>query len=198
MSTPGSPHEYVAQGLVRLLSLPIHPADSLRAWCDEADRFQQEVQVQFPGFALPIYVINFLRDAETRCRDQGYAESQVDSITAYIAELRSPSISPALAPDSAATVRRGDLSHPLALKAKGALFLFLGLLSATLLVMENHEWRHFFLLALAIWAFCRFYYFAFYVIEHYVDRRYRFAGLWHFARYMARNRAIPERNRTQS
>jgi hypothetical protein len=39
-------------------------------------------------------------------------------------------------------------------------------------------------LALSVWCFCRFYYFAFYVIEHYVDPGYRFAGLWSFVRYL--------------
>jgi len=105
---------------------------------------------------------------------------------------------PLSAPNWPATPRPGDLSHPTAIKLKGALFLFLGGLSATLLLTENHSSRHFLLLALAIWAFCRFYYCAFYVIEHYVDRRYRFADLWHFARYMAESRALPERNRTKN
>ena len=40
------------------------------------------------------------------------------------------------------------------------------------------------LLAVSVWCFCRFYYFAFYVIEHYVDSNYRFAGLWSFAGYL--------------
>jgi hypothetical protein len=39
------------------------------------------------------------------------------------------------------------------------------------------------LLLVAIWAFCRAYYFAFYVIEHYVDPAYRFSGLIDFFRY---------------
>jgi hypothetical protein len=43
-----------------------------------------------------------------------------------------------------------------------------------------------FLLLLAIWAFCRAYYFAFYVIEHYVDPEYRFSGLLDFCRYAIR------------
>jgi hypothetical protein len=52
--------------------------------------------------------------------------------------------------------------------------------------MEAPRWRVAFLLALAIWGFCRFYYFAFYVIQHYVDDGYRFSGLWSFARYLIR------------
>jgi hypothetical protein len=30
---------------------------------------------------------------------------------------------------------------------------------------------------IAVWCFCRLYYFAFHVIEHYVDASYRFSGL---------------------
>ena len=40
------------------------------------------------------------------------------------------------------------------------------------------------LLALMVWAFCRAYYFAFYVIGHYVDSSYKFSGRWSFARYL--------------
>jgi hypothetical protein len=42
------------------------------------------------------------------------------------------------------------------------------------------------LLAIAVWAFCRAYYFAFYVIEHYVDPGYHLSGLGSFARYLMR------------
>jgi hypothetical protein len=38
-------------------------------------------------------------------------------------------------------------------------------------------------LAIAIWAFARAYYFAFYVIEPYIDPHFRYAGLWSFVRY---------------
>ena len=43
------------------------------------------------------------------------------------------------------------------------------------------------LLALAIWAFCRAYYFAFYVIEHYIDPGFKFAGLWAMLRHLGKN-----------
>jgi hypothetical protein len=42
------------------------------------------------------------------------------------------------------------------------------------------------LLVITVWVFCRFYYFAFYVLEHYVDPGYRFAGLLSLARYLMR------------
>ena len=45
-----------------------------------------------------------------------------------------------------------------------------------------------FVLAVGIWCFCRAYYFAFYVIEHYIDPGYKFAGLSSFVRYLLRRR----------
>ena len=77
-----------------------------------------------------------------------------------------------------------DLSNPGWIKFKGVLFLLLGLLSALLLWLDRPTLKTGVLLALAMWCFCRFYYFAFYVIEKYVDPRYRFSGLLSFARYM--------------
>ncbi|MGE5612293.1 MAG: hypothetical protein ACM359_23800 [Bacillota bacterium] len=81
-----------------------------------------------------------------------------------------------------------DLKNPRLIYAKGFLFLFAGLLSAGLLVLENPTIRTVLLLGLAVWCFARFYYFVFYVIEHYVDSQYRFAGLWSFVRYLMARR----------
>ncbi len=81
-----------------------------------------------------------------------------------------------------------DITNPNWIKAKGILFLLVGILAAVLLLLENLSWKSALLLALAIWCFCRFYYFAFYVIEHYVDSDYRFSGLWSAARYLLKRR----------
>jgi hypothetical protein len=84
-----------------------------------------------------------------------------------------------------------NLTDPRWITFKGLLFLFQGLLSAALLILQFPNWRVVVLLALAIWSFCRAYYFAFYVIEHYVDPGFRFSGLWAFARYMATKKSDP-------
>ncbi|MCX5661024.1 MAG: hypothetical protein NTW19_15150 [Planctomycetota bacterium] len=86
---------------------------------------------------------------------------------------------------------KGDLTSPLAIKVKGGLFLLTGLLASALLLADAPSLRNAALLAIAVWSFCRSYYFAFYVIEHYVDPGYRFAGLIDFARYMLGRRAKP-------
>ena len=80
----------------------------------------------------------------------------------------------------------GDLKNVKLIYLKGFLFLFLGVWASVLLVMETPRLKVAVLLGLAIWAFCRAYYFAFYVIQHYVDDRYKFAGLWSFVRYLLR------------
>ena len=77
-----------------------------------------------------------------------------------------------------------DRTDPRWIKAKGILFLAMGLASSALLVVEHPELRVVLLMSIAVWCFCRSYYFAFYVIEHYVDPSYRFSGLWSFLRYL--------------
>jgi hypothetical protein len=81
-----------------------------------------------------------------------------------------------------------DIRDPRLLYAKGALFVVLGALAAAVLLLENPSPRHALLLALTVWGFGRAYYFAFYVVEHYVDDGYRFAGLGSFLRYLIRRR----------
>ena len=77
-----------------------------------------------------------------------------------------------------------DLSNPFWIKLKGLLFLFIGIVATVLLFLDSPTLRTAVLLALAIWSFCRFYYFAFYVIEKYVDPSYKFSGLFSFAKYL--------------
>ena len=67
-----------------------------------------------------------------------------------------------------------------------AAFLLAGLVSAVLVFLQHPTAMTALLLVIAIWCFCRFYYFAFYVIEHYVDPSFKFSGLWDFAVYFFR------------
>jgi hypothetical protein len=76
-----------------------------------------------------------------------------------------------------------DLTDARLIYAKGILFFICGLLAGGLLLAEQLTLRHAALLSICLWCFCRAYYFAFYVIEHYVDGEYRYAGLWSFVRY---------------
>jgi hypothetical protein len=84
----------------------------------------------------------------------------------------------------------GDLKNTKLIYLKGFLFLLIGLSASTLLLIEAPRLKVALLLGLAVWGFTRAYYFAFYVIEHYVDDGYKFAGLWSFVRYVLRRRKL--------
>ena len=71
---------------------------------------------------------------------------------------------------------------------KAALFVVIGMMSCALIIQEIPEWRVAALLALAIWSFCRVYYFAFYVIEKYIDPSCRFSGIFSALRHLWKNR----------
>ena len=81
-----------------------------------------------------------------------------------------------------------DITNPKLLWTKGILFLVLALAASALLLIEAGSVKVAALLAVAIWAFCRSYYFAFYVIERYVDPGYKFSGLASLALYVVRRR----------
>ena len=80
----------------------------------------------------------------------------------------------------------GDITNPRLLYAKGVLFLCAGATASGVLLLEHPSLRTAALLAVAVWCFARAYYFAFYVIERYVDPGYRFAGIGSLALYLLR------------
>lgn len=70
-----------------------------------------------------------------------------------------------------------DIKSRRLLIAKGFLFLLLGLLAIAAILYEHPNLRTAGLLFIAIWAFCRLYYFLFYVLENYAGRKQKYAGL---------------------
>ena len=80
----------------------------------------------------------------------------------------------------------GDIKKVWLLYLKGFLLFLTGFISSLILVLLNLNFKTIVLLLLAIWGFCRAYYFAFYVIQHYVDPNYKFSGLIDFAKYSLR------------
>ncbi len=81
-----------------------------------------------------------------------------------------------------------DLTNPFWIKLKGILFLLIGIVATALVFLDNPKWQTAILLALGIWSFCRFYYFAFYVIEKYIDPTYKFSGLISMAKHLFQRR----------
>lgn len=82
----------------------------------------------------------------------------------------------------------GDLQNPRLIWTKGILFCVLGVLSASVLLARMPGLTEAALLCISIWAFCRAYYFAFYVIQHYVDPQFKFDGLAAFLKYAIKSR----------
>ena len=81
-----------------------------------------------------------------------------------------------------------DLKSAKLIYLEGFLFLIAGILAATSILLENPTVHTALLLGVAIWSFCRLYYFMFYVIEKYVDGSYKFAGIYSFLLYLIRTR----------
>lgn len=86
----------------------------------------------------------------------------------------------------------GDLKDPRLMWLKAILFVVAVLLASAGLLVEQPHPRTGLLLAIAIVCSCRFYYFCFYVIEHYIDDQFRFAGLWSVVVYLLRRRTTPK------
>ena len=77
-----------------------------------------------------------------------------------------------------------DLQSSRWMLVKAVLFVVIGIAACGLILAQMPDWRVAVLMVLAIWAFCRAYYFAFYVIEKYVDPSFRFSGLISVVRYL--------------
>lgn len=81
-----------------------------------------------------------------------------------------------------------DLRSSKAIYVKGFLFVAIAALSGGILIAKTMRWDVALLLAICVWASCRAYYFAFYVIEKYVDAEFRFSGLIDFVKYVYRKK----------
>jgi hypothetical protein len=77
-----------------------------------------------------------------------------------------------------------DITSKWLLHAKGFLFLAVGLLAAGTIYLEVPNLRTILLLVITIWAFCRFYYYLFYVLEKYIGRDQKYAGILDALKYI--------------
>lgn len=79
----------------------------------------------------------------------------------------------------------GDIKSKRLIHIKGWLFLVVGVSATAVIIFETQSLKTTFLLAMAVWGFCRFYYYLFYVIEKYTDPGFRYSGLWSFIKHRA-------------
>ena len=91
----------------------------------------------------------------------------------------------------------GDLKSARLMYLKATLFLVAGTAAAVGILAESPSLRTAVLLGIAVWSFCRLYYFAFYVIEKYIDPSYRFAGLSSLLLYLLSERARKQPRRDE-
>ncbi len=78
----------------------------------------------------------------------------------------------------------GDIEAKPVLYFKAILFVAVFLLAVALNLMESDLTIRIMSLALVIWSSARIYYFMFYVIENYIDKEYKFSGIYSFMKYM--------------
>jgi hypothetical protein len=77
------------------------------------------------------------------------------------------------------------LTSPWMLCLKAALLVVAGTTSGCLMFVQEPTLMTVALLSTTVWSFCRAYYFAYYVVERYVDPTYRFSGILSLVRYVA-------------
>ena len=70
-----------------------------------------------------------------------------------------------------------DLKSKRWIVVKGMAFLGIAVVASVLILFKSPSLQTAALLALTVWAACRFYYFLFYVLERYVDPSLRYAGV---------------------
>ena len=91
-----------------------------------------------------------------------------------------------------------DLKSPRWIVAKGLLFLAIAGIAGGLILLDRPTWRVAILLGLLVWASARFYYFLFYVLEHYVDPTLRYAGIGALLQELLRRRRIKARRESST
>ena len=86
---------------------------------------------------------------------------------------------------------RATIAETILKSDDGTPVVLLGTTAGGLILLDQPTLRTALLLAVTVWAFARAYYFAFYVIERYVDPGFKFAGLSSFLVYLLRKRTSP-------
>lgn len=72
----------------------------------------------------------------------------------------------------------GDIKSRKLLIVKGLLFALVSLLAGAGLLLQNLRLETLLLLLIFGWSACRFYYFLFYVLEHYAGRDRKYTGIF--------------------
>ena len=71
---------------------------------------------------------------------------------------------------------------------KALLFFLIGIVGLIYCLIINNIFYLFSMLVVTIWAWCRLYYFMFYVITNYIDQEYRFSSIFNFIQYLIKKK----------
>lgn len=85
-------------------------------------------------------------------------------------------------------MKLSDNLSPKWIYLKGFLFLVMLIGASVITIFAEPTWHRLIGLLCVIWSSARLYYFMFYVIEKYVDDRYRFSGIWSFLTFLIRKK----------
>jgi len=77
----------------------------------------------------------------------------------------------------------GDLKSKQLIYLKALLFIVIWILAILLNLTTTETFSRLISIVLIVWSSARLYYFAFYVIEKYVDKEFKFSGLFDFLVY---------------
>lgn len=83
-----------------------------------------------------------------------------------------------------------DLVNPKWMYLKAIGFILIAFLCALGLLIRSLRIETVLLIILLVWASARAYYFCFYVIEKYIDPRFKFAGLGSMLGYLMKHRRV--------
>jgi hypothetical protein len=86
-----------------------------------------------------------------------------------------------------------DITSAKLMYFKAILFFIGGLIASLIILIDHPSLKVAALLGISVWCFARAYYFVFYVIEHYIDSNYKFAGLSSFLVYIWQKRKLKNR-----
>lgn len=91
MRSNGSPTDYLADQLERLLALPLTTPEDVEHWYEECSAVQQTLEQQFPHFEPEHEVWHFFSDADIRSKDSDYCDRQHRLMCEYVRRLRNES-----------------------------------------------------------------------------------------------------------
>ncbi|MGO9587019.1 MAG: hypothetical protein ACLP2Y_12555 [Limisphaerales bacterium] len=95
-STDKAAAEFLADGLERLMSLPLDTLEQVKHWDTQCADVMTVLETRFPCFEIERHVWHFFADADIRQINPGYRQQQHQAIADYVTRLRNGCLRSAL------------------------------------------------------------------------------------------------------